>query len=58
MQAMDIKSILTQQHSKFFPKKLITWRESSPGLQFLRRMRCPLRLAAGANKEIDLLFLI
>jgi hypothetical protein len=26
-----------------FPKNLIPWRDSNPGLLFLRRIRCPLR---------------
>jgi hypothetical protein len=27
----------------WLPKNLIPWRDSNPGLLFLRRMRCPLR---------------
>jgi hypothetical protein len=33
-----------------FPKSLVPWRDSNPGLLFLRRMRCLLRHAAGASQ--------
>jgi hypothetical protein len=31
----------TQQHCYDLPKNLMPWRDSNPGLLFLRRMRCP-----------------
>jgi hypothetical protein len=31
-----------------FPKNLVPWRDSNPGLLFLRLMRCPLRHATRA----------
>jgi hypothetical protein len=39
----------TQQHCTDFLKNLIPWRDSNPGLLFLRRMRCQLRHAARAD---------
>jgi hypothetical protein len=48
-QTMHTKSIT---HNSIFPKILIPWRDSNPGLLFLRRMRCPLRHAARADSFI------
>jgi hypothetical protein len=36
-QTMHIKSILHNSIAMFFPKKLVLWRDSNPGLLFLTR---------------------
>jgi hypothetical protein len=46
---MLIKSIVNNSTAMF---SLKTWRDSNPGLLFLRRMRCPLRHAARAFPHI------
>jgi hypothetical protein len=47
-QTRHIKTVIHYSIAMFSPKNLITWQESNPGLQLLRRMRCPLRHAARA----------
>jgi hypothetical protein len=45
-QTVPSKLILQNSIAMFSAKKLITpWRESNPGLLFLKRIRCPLRHA-------------
>jgi hypothetical protein len=49
-QTMHIKSILHNSITRF--DFLRTWRDSNPGLLFLRRIQCRLRNAARATSEI------
>jgi hypothetical protein len=44
-----LSQICAQQHCYAFPKNLIPWRDSNPGLMYLRRVWCPLRHAARAS---------
>jgi hypothetical protein len=44
-----IKLITRNRHCYVFFKNLIPWRDSNPGLLYLRRKRCPLRHAARAS---------
>jgi hypothetical protein len=62
IKTMRIKSITHNSIAMLSPKFII-WRESKPGLQFLRRMWCPLRYAARAanvfskcNKNVFIIF--
>jgi hypothetical protein len=46
---IHIKSLLYTTALLCFTKNPIPWRDSNPGLLYLRRMQCALRHAAGAT---------
>jgi hypothetical protein len=55
-QIMHFKSNKHNTIAMFFQKKHTPWRNSNPGLQSLRLMRCPLRHADGEKHWISFIY--